>query len=108
MVRTRGTGITFVREAMEDAAIAGWLEALLLEEIVPALGERIVGGEAFARTVLERFRNPFLDHRLGDIAVGQEQKLALRLMPTFMEHRERFGRAPRLLGQVLAQEGVVP
>ncbi len=49
---------------------------MLLEEIVPALGDRIVEGEAFVASVLERFRNPFLDHRLADIAVEHERKLA--------------------------------
>lgn len=108
VVRTRGTGVTLVREALDDPAIAAWMEALMLEEIVPALGERIVDGAAFARTTMERFRNPFQDHRLADIAIHHDQKLAIRLVPTYREHIERFGRAPRLLGQVLAQEGVLP
>ena len=47
---------------------------------------------AFARTTLERFRNPFQDHRLADIAIHHDQKLAIRLVPTYREHVERFGR----------------
>lgn len=108
VVRTRGIGVRYVREAMEDPAIAAWMEALMLEEIVPALGERIVDGAAFARTTIERFRNPFQDHHLEDIAIHHDQKLVIRLVPTYRDHVERFGRAPRLLGQVLAQEGVLP
>ena len=62
----------------------------------------------YAQAVLERFRNPFADHRLADIAIHHDQKLAIRLLPTFGDFRMRFGRAPRLLGQVLTQEGITP
>lgn len=108
VARTRGTGVELVRQALEDPEIAAWLEELLLEEIVPALGDRIVDGETFVATVLERFRNPFLDHRLADIAVDHEQKLDLRLASTYRDYRERFGRAPRRLGALLEAEGALP
>lgn len=106
VTHTRGGPFTYVREAMDDPATAAWLEALLLDELVPALGDRIVDGVAFALTVLERFRNPFLDHRLADIAVHHDQKLQNRLVPTAADHQARFGRRARLLGQVLDQEGI--
>lgn len=106
LARCRGTGIALVREAMEVPAIAAWLQALLLEEIVPALGDRIEDGEGFARAVLERFRNPFLDHRFADIEVNHPAKLAIRLVPTVADHRARFGRSPERLVALLAAEGV--
>ncbi len=108
VVRTRGSSKEFVREALEDPSISGWLEAMLLEEIVPALGDRIVEGEAFVASVLERFRNPFLDHRLADIAVDHERKLSLRLVSTYQDHVQRLGRPPRRLGALLEQEGALP
>jgi tagaturonate reductase len=107
VARTRGSRLEFVRQALEDPAIGDWLEALLLEEIVPALGDRIVDGAGFAASVLERFRNPFLDHRLVDIAVDHERKLELRLVSTYRDHVQRLGRPPRLLGALLEQEGVL-
>ncbi len=108
VARTRGSGTEFVREALADPETAVWLEALLLEEIVPALGDRIVDGEAFVASVLERFRNPFLDHRLADIAVDHERKLELRLVSTYRDHVQRLGRAPRRLAALLEQEGALP
>jgi tagaturonate reductase len=108
VAHTRGSGAAFVRETLDDPATLGWLEALLLEEIVPALGDRIVDGDSFVAAVLERFRNPFLDHRLADIAVDHEQKLRLRLVPTYQDHVQRLGRPPRLLGALLGQEGALP
>jgi tagaturonate reductase len=107
VARTRGTGRALVREAMEDAPTREWLEALLLGEIVPALGDRIVDGAAFVADVLERFRNPFLDHRLADIAVDHEEKLRLRLVPTYQDHVQRLGRRPPLLAALLEEEGAL-
>jgi tagaturonate reductase len=106
--RTRHDPDLVVREAMADPAISAWLEALLREEVVPTLADRIVDGDGFVRTVLERFRNPFQDHRLRDIAAGHGDKMAVRLLPTYDEHVARFGRPPRLLGALLASAGLIP
>src|SRR5262249_14283967 len=47
-----------VLQAMQDHEHAGWLERLLMEEIVPAVRDDVDGAESFARQTLERFRNP--------------------------------------------------
>ncbi len=73
---------------------------------MPALGERIVDGSGYVHIVLERFRNPFQDHRLSDIAAGHAEKLAMRLVPTYHDYIARFGRPPRRLGALLAREGL--
>lgn len=106
VARARGSRWALVREAMADDAIATWLEELLRDEVVPALGERIDDGEAFVSSVLERFRNPFLDHRLADIAENHAVKLTTRILPSFQEYRHRFGRRPTRLGWVLTQDGM--
>jgi tagaturonate reductase len=107
VARTRGLPVTLVREAMDRPDVASWLEELLREEVLPALGERILDGVGFVNVVLERFRNPFQDHRLEDIAVGHAEKLAVRLLPTYHDHIARFGRPPPRLGAVLASEGLL-
>lgn len=94
-------GFVTVREALADAEIRRWLETLLFEEVVPVLAGRTEDPAGFARDTLERFANPFLDHRLADIALHHETKLQTRLAPTLAEYRERFGRAPRLLAGVM-------
>ncbi|KQV61483.1 D-mannonate oxidoreductase [Duganella sp. Root336D2] len=72
-----------VREAMADPALRTMLEALWEEEVLPlfaALGE---GGasRAYLAQVRDRFCNPFLDHRLADIAQNHEEKKRRRLLP---------------------------
>ena len=99
-------GIATVREAVLDTEIADWLNRLLFEEIVPALEGRVEAPAAFARQVLERFRNPFLEHQFKDIAAYHEAKVKIRLVPTRAEFLEKFGRTPRLLDEAIA--GCVP
>jgi tagaturonate reductase len=94
-------GIRTVREAIEDQRVRPWLESLLFEEIVPTLEGRVDGPRQFAGQTLERFANPFLEHKLSDIAVNHEIKLKTRLATTAAEFEEKFGRRPKLLGELL-------
>ena len=75
----------------------------MFEEIVPTIEDRAEGAEAFARRTLERLANPFLDHRLADIALHHDTKLTTRLRPTLEEYRARFGRSPRHLAEILGR-----
>jgi tagaturonate reductase len=93
-------GIATVREAVEHPEVNDWLQRLLFEEIVPVLEGRVEEPELFARQTLDRFANPFLDHKLSDIAKGHDGKMELRLRPTLAEFRERFGREPEILSSL--------
>lgn len=94
-------GFTTVREAISDAEIGAWLRGLLFEEIVPTLEGRVESPEKFARQTLERFANPFLEHKLADIALYHETKVQIRLLPTLQEYREKFGKTPSRLAEIL-------
>jgi tagaturonate reductase len=102
----RPKGLATVGEVMADPELSSWLERLLFEEIVPTLQGRVEAPEAFARQVLERFRNPFLVHKLSDIASYHEAKVKIRLVPTRAEYVARFGREPVLLREALSASGV--
>lgn len=93
-------GIQTVREAVEHPETGAWIRRLLFEEIVPTLEGRVEQPESFAHRTLDRFANPFLDHRLSDIAKGHDGKMTLRLLPTLREFRERFGRDPGILSSL--------
>jgi tagaturonate reductase len=98
---------TTVRDSMDDPETAEWLERLLFDEIVPTLGDRCEGPREFATQTLERFRNPFLRHRLTDIAQNHAAKRAIRLDPTMADFRARFGKEPPLLAAALAEDRTV-
>ncbi len=93
---------TTVLDAMIDVPTAEWLQRLLFEEIVPVLEGRCDDPAGFATRTLERFRNPFLHHKLADIAVNHAMKKTIRLVPTISEYRAKFGREPLLLSACCA------
>jgi len=101
VAKARPLGLETVREAVEDDRVRPWLESLLFDEIVPTLEGRTEDPLGFAQEVLERFANPFLDHRLADIALHHDVKIKTRLIPTYEDFRAKFGRSPRLLEEVL-------
>lgn len=94
-------GIETVREAVNDTVVGPWLRRVLFEEIVPTVADRVEGAAAFAEQVLERFANPYLDHKLSAIALHHETKVAVRLLPTYQEYQARFGHKPPLLAEIL-------
>jgi tagaturonate reductase len=100
-------GFRTVREAVGDRELGAWLRRLLFEEVVPTLAGRVVEPEAFARQTLERFQNPFIEHKLADIAVHHDAKVGVRLAPTREEFVARFGRRPPLLDELLGPPGPV-
>jgi tagaturonate reductase len=65
-----------VREAMLDKTIRAKLDALYEEEVLPVFAAIGMGEEAnaYLKTVIERFSNPFLDHRLAEIYTNHEAK----------------------------------
>jgi tagaturonate reductase len=95
------SGVKTVRDCVEHQKIGPWVEKLLFEEIVPVLEGRCDDPKGFACETLDRFRNPFLDHQLSAIALNHESKVAVRLQPTLEEFRQRFGKEPPLLSELL-------
>nr|WP_223961617.1 mannitol dehydrogenase family protein [Burkholderia diffusa] len=82
--RTRGGARDMtVGAAMDDPAYRAPLEAVWSEEVMPvfdALGERDAA-LAYLDEVRDRFLNPFLAHRLADIAGNHDVKKTRRLRP---------------------------
>lgn len=94
-------GLATVREAIAHPQVGDWLRGLLFEEIVPVLEGRVPDPRQFAEQTLERFANPFLQHKLSDIALNHEAKLKTRLIPTLQEYRAKFGKEPARLSGIL-------
>lgn len=107
LIKAWPRGFKIVRDAVNDAELGPWLERMLQEEVVPVLKGRVDDPSGFAREVLDRFRNPFIDHKLADIALHHATKVAVRLVPTRDEFTTQFGRTPALLSEVLAMPAPV-
>ncbi|MFT4177480.1 MAG: hypothetical protein QM627_12605 [Luteolibacter sp.] len=94
-------GIETVREAVEHPEVGPWLNKLLFEEIVPVLEGRVEDPAGFANATLDRFRNPFLEHKLSSIALNHEAKFKVRLLPTYEDYKAKFGKEPEILGSLV-------
>ncbi|MBT3342702.1 MAG: altronate dehydrogenase, partial [Gemmatimonadetes bacterium] len=103
VARALPMGIETVGAAIGHDDVDKWLHQLLEEEILPALGDRVEGADDFAAATFERFANPWLEHRLADIALHHETKLQTRLQPSFDDYVNRFGEKPPLLAQILGR-----
>jgi tagaturonate reductase len=70
-----------VREILQDPAPRGLLERIYREEVIPGFAQRGLAEQArdYVAVTLERFANPFLDHRLADIAQNHALKIQLRI-----------------------------
>ena len=103
VMRAMPQGIQTVREAIENSEIHDWLKQLLFEEICTVIDQRVDGAEPFAHQVFDRFLNPFLHHKLSDIALHQETKIQTRLIPTYREYIKQFDKQPALLHDLLKE-----
>lgn len=107
VTKARKKGHVTVLQAMQDQELASWLERLLFDEIVPAIEKQVDDAVGFARHTLERFRNPFLAHKVEDILKNHADKVRIRLLPTREDYRRSRGGVPKLLNEVLMENGII-
>ncbi|HSX74359.1 MAG TPA: mannitol dehydrogenase family protein, partial [Shinella sp.] len=70
-----------VKAILTDAGVRQQLLSIYRKEVVPGFAARGLGheAEAYVAATLERFDNPFLEHRLADIANHHAQKRVRRI-----------------------------
>jgi tagaturonate reductase len=75
------SSLHFVRELMGSPDYGPDLEDLYRREVIPAFAaqDRKQEAEAYAATTIDRFKNPFLDHKLADIAQNHNEKINRRI-----------------------------
>ncbi|SHN39552.1 tagaturonate reductase [Chitinophaga sp. CF418] len=92
-------GFDTVKDAMEDAAMESCISALMKHEIVPAITDVAIREDAalrFAGSVLDRFRNPYIEHRWLSITMQYTSKMKMRVIPVLQRHYQRFEEVPAL------------
>ena len=86
---------------MNDETAFSFLVKCLKEEILPTVGENDES-ISFAKSVLDRFRNPFIKHKWRAISLNSVSKFSVRVLPTILEYKEKFGEYPKCLVLSLA------
>jgi len=77
------SGFETVYEAMQNTSFKNFLHTLMFHEIIPSLPASIPPEEAklFARRVLERFNNEFIEHHWTAISKQSSTKITMRILP---------------------------
>lgn len=89
-------GLQTVGECLKDETVSAFLKKCIFDEIVPTLGNTETDIQ-FGKDVLERFSNPFIKHQLLSIALNSVSKFQVRVLPTILEYKEKFGSYPAAL-----------
>jgi fructuronate reductase len=96
-------GHTYVHQAIADPVLRALTEQLMLREAAPTLnpapGQDLA---AYAKTLIERFANPALNHRLIQIAMDGSQKLPQRWLATLAISQEMGRDCPAILNGIAA------
>ncbi len=90
-------GMEFVKDSMNNGAIQSFISQLALDEIAAAItGDKISPAEAdaFGKAVLDRFANPFLEHKWVSIAAQFTLKMNIRCLPLIIATYEKTGQLP--------------
>lgn len=95
-------GFDIVRDCMHDDVIRGFMNKMLLEEVVPILPLDQEDCKQFAAAVEDRFNNPFVNHELMSISLNSTSKWRARNMPSLLEYVEKNGTLPTCLSMGLA------
>ena len=92
-------GFHTVKEAMADEDFSNHVLKLMQEEIAPVVENEDISKDeaiAFAKSVIDRFSNPFLDHQWHAITLNYTQKLQMRNMPLIRKYYALNNEVPQL------------
>jgi len=86
-----------VRSTMKDATMHSFITQLSHNEIVSAITSSSINEDeatVFATNVLERFSNPFIDHKWSAIAAQYSSKMRMRSIPLIVSYYQKEKRIP--------------
>ncbi|MFN8357983.1 MAG: tagaturonate reductase [Spirosomataceae bacterium] len=92
-------GFDTVKEAMSDENMANFIQHLMLTDIGPAIPypvevERV---QTFGYQVMDRFRNPSLNHQWLSITLNYTSKMKMRNRPTLLHHYQHNTEVPEYM-----------
>ena len=92
-------GFDTVREAMEDDRMSAFISSVMLAELIPGIPFSVdeKAAQRFGFQVLDRFRNPFIEHRWLAITMQYSAKMQMRNVPTLLHYYRKLGVTPRYI-----------
>lgn len=91
-------GFKTVRQAMDDDIVSGFITELMLKEIATSIpySVSLLEAQTFGKQVLDRFRNPYIQHAWINITMQYSSKMKLRCIPVLLNHYKRNRAVPEL------------
>lgn len=90
-------GFETVKDCMDSDRMRAYVRKCVFEEIIPTLDLPRQELEEYAEDVLTRFANPYIRHMLSSIALNSVSKFKVRVLPSILAYKERFGTYPKML-----------
>jgi tagaturonate reductase len=90
-------GHEFVRDMMSNELCGRFTERVILNEILPTVTPICGDAPSFANAVLNRFRNPFIAHKLSAITFQNTAKMQARNAETIKRYYALKGHVPPLM-----------
>ncbi|HSZ33096.1 MAG TPA: tagaturonate reductase, partial [Puia sp.] len=92
------SGIGTVKQAMDDEMIGKYIEDLMQYELGPSIPYEIDSDivQSFIRKVLDRFRNPHINHYWKNMTSNYSSKMKVRCIPMLITHYKESNSVPEL------------
>ena len=91
-----------VSDALNNDFLKSFIREALFEEIIPSIDFDEDELKNYAASVLERFSNPFIIHKLESIALNSISKFKVRVLPSILSYLKKEGKAPKNLSFAMA------
>jgi len=90
------SGFTTVKEAMDDERMSLFVAEIMQNDIAPSIPYDVdlASAHDFAAKVLDRFRNPHIQHQWIAITMNYSSKMKMRNIPVLLKHYENNATAP--------------
>jgi tagaturonate reductase len=91
-------GFETVVQAMNNPHFFEFISELMREEIARSLTVENISLDAaldFADAVLDRYKNPFIEHKWLSITMQYSSKMTMRNVPLILKYVERFNKVPQ-------------
>ena len=98
-------GVNIVRDACQHEVIGQYINKVMFDELMETLNLPKEELQQFAKDVLERFNNPFVDHQVTSIMLNSFPKYQTRDLPGLKTYLERKGELPK--GLVLGLAAII-
>jgi tagaturonate reductase len=87
-----------VKQAMDDELLSSFITELMMSELALAIPYpvEIETAKAFGAKVLDRFRNPHIQHSWASITMQVSSKMKLRNIPILLKHYGQSNQPPAL------------